>query len=384
MKVFATFATAMLLPLALVSGAGASAAVTVPLLTASPFALLSAAGISDVPTSTISGDVGVSPGPGGSITGLTCAEVTGTISSVDAAGPLPCRVTNPGMLTTAMTNLTAAYVDAAGRIPDSTLVGADNQLGGQTLVPGVYRFGHATTANLVGNLTLSGNADAVWIFQATTDLVTAGSSTVTLTGGAQSCNIFWQVGTSATLNASSTLRGTVLADTSIFVSSSVTVDGRLLAGAQTGTGAITLINDTITKPATCVTQASIDATAAAAAAQAQAQAAAATQAAAAAQAAADQAVAAAKAADAAAAAAAAAKAAAAAETAAQAAAAAQLAAKKAAAVAEKAAIAKAAAARAVKAAAVAKAAAARAATAKRLALKLSSIRRAHTQVGFTG
>ena len=358
---------AMLVPLTFVSSAASSAPVTVPLLTASPFALLSAAGISDVPTSTISGDVGVSPGPGGSITGLTCAEVTGTTSTVDAAGPLPCRVTNPGMLTTATTDLTAAYVDAAGRTPDSTLIGADNQLGGQTLVPGVYRFGHATTANLVGNLTLSGNADAVWIFQATSDLVTAGSSTVTLTGGAQSCNVFWQVGSSATLHASSTLRGTVLADTSVFVDSSVTVDGRLLAGAQTGTGAITLISDTITKPSTCVTQASIDSAAAAAA---QAAATAAAQAAAVAQAAADAKIAADKAA---------------ADALAAQTAAAEKVSADAKAAAAKAAAAKKAAARTrateAKRAATAKR---RAATAKRTRLKLTSIRTSRTHAGFTG
>ena len=225
MKVLATLAFAILVPLAFVSSAASSAPVTVPLLTASPFALLSAAGISDVPTSTVNGDVGVSPTTGASITGLTCAEVTGRISTVDAGGPLPCRVADPGMLTTATTDLTAAYVNAAGRTPDSTLAGADNQLGGLTLDPGVYRIDHATTANLAGNVTLHGNADAVWIFQASSDLVIAGSSTVTLTGGAQSCNVFWQVGSSATLHSSSTVRGTFLVNTSISVDSGVTVDG---------------------------------------------------------------------------------------------------------------------------------------------------------------
>jgi hypothetical protein len=381
MKGFAAvLGLALLLPLAFVSAASSSAPVTVPLGVAEPFAVLGGAGISDVPTSVINGDVGVSPGPGTSITGLTCAEVTGTTSSVDASGPLPCRVTNPGMLTTATTNVTAAFGDAAGRTPDSTLAGADNQLGGQTLVPGVYRFGHATTANLVGNLTLAGNADAVWIFQATSDLVTAASSTVTLTGGAQSCNVFWQVASTTMLNASSTFRGTILAHDVLAVLANVTIDGRLLDNAP---GAVTLISDTITKPATCVTQASIDAAAAAVVA-AQAAAAAAAQAAATAQAAADQAAAAAKAADVAAAAAAATKAAAAAQAAADAATAAQVAAQKAAAIAAQAAIAKAAAVKAAKAAATAKAAAGRAARAKSVALKRATVRKAITTAGFTG
>jgi hypothetical protein len=272
MKVLAAFASAMLLTLA-IAGTASAAPTTVSLGGADPFAILAAAGVSDVPTSTINGNVGVSPGPGSSITGLTCAEVTGTIYAVDATG-LPCFTVDPGLLTTAMSNLGTAYGDAAGRTPDDTSIATDNQLGGRTLVAGVYRFGHATTANLSGNLTLTGDADSVWIFQATSDLVTAASSTVTLTGGAQACNVFWQVGSSATLHTSSSLVGTVLADTSISVDASVTVAGRLLAGAVTGSGAVTLIQDTITRPASCVTQASINA-AAAALAQSQAAAAAA-------------------------------------------------------------------------------------------------------------
>jgi hypothetical protein len=378
--------TIALLTTLIVAGT-ASATTTVPLGTTSPFAVLAAAGVSDVPTSTISGNVGVTPAAGSFITGLTCAEVTGTIYAVDATAPQLCAINDPGLLTTARTDLTAAYLDAFGRTPDSTLVGADNQLGGQTLVAGVYQFGHATTANLSGNLTLNGNgnADSVWIFQATSDLVTASSSTVTLEGGAQACNVFWQVGSSATLHTGSSLVGTVLSNTSIVVDGGVTVAGRLLAGAQAGSGIVTLINDTITKPTTCVSQASINA-AAAAAAQAQAQAAAAAQAAAQAQAAAAAAAAAVQAANAKAAAAAAATAAAAAQAAVQAAAAAQAAAAKAAAVAAKAVVAKAAAAKAAKAAQVAKAAAAKAARAKATALKLASIRKAKAKAhaAFTG
>ena len=158
-------------------------------------------------------------------------------------------MTNPGLLTTAKSDVTTAYLDAAGRTPDTTFVSGDNQLGGQTLVPGVYSFGHATTANLIGNLTLSGDANAVWIFQASSDLVTASSSTVTLTGGAQACNVFWQVSSSATLNTSSTIQGTILALTSITVAHGATVDGRVLAR----NGKVTLDTNTITRP-TCAPQ----------------------------------------------------------------------------------------------------------------------------------
>ena len=405
MRPLATATAAMLLLLTFASTASA-VPTPVPLLTASPFAVLAGTGISDVPTSTISGDVGLTPAAGSFITGLTCAEVTGTIYAVDATGPAPCSANNPGLLTTAKNDLTAAYNDAAARIPDTTYIGADNQLGGQTLVPGVYRLPHATTANLVGNLTLSGNADAVWIFQATSDLVFAASSTVTFTGTAQACNVFWQVGSAATLHTSASIVGTILAHDDISVDDGVTVQGRLLAGGQANhQGAVTLIHDRIVKPATCVTQASLDAAAAAAAqaaaaaAQAQAQAAAAAKAAADAQAAANAAAAAAREADARAAAIAAEKAAAAAAEAAQAAAAAtaaaekaaaataaaeKVAAEKAAAVAAQAVVAKAAAAKAVTAAKVAKAAAVKAATSKRIAVKLAAVKKARIHAGFTG
>jgi hypothetical protein len=288
MKVLAIVAIAMFLPLMLASTASAAPPITVDLLTASPFAILAGDHLTNVPTSTIAGNVGLSPAAGSFITGLTCTEITGTLYAVDATGPL-CATNNPGLLTTAMNNLTTAYNDAAGRLPDTTYITADNQLGGQTLVPGVYRFGHATTANLIGNLTLSGDADAVWIFQATSDLVFAAASTVTFNGYAQACHVFWQVGSDTTLHSTASIRGTILSFNDIVVDDAVTVEGRLLAAAQAPhAGRVTLIHDTITAPAACVTQASIDSTNAAAAAAAAAQA----QAAAEAQAAADRAAAA--------------------------------------------------------------------------------------------
>jgi len=235
---------ALFFALTLASSAGGATTTTVPLGTADGFAVLAGTpNVTDVPTSAITGDVGLSPAPGSGITGLTCAEVTGTIYATDATG-LPCFVVNPGLLTTAKSDVTTAYLDAAGRTPDTTFVGGDNQLGGQTLVPGVYSFGHATTANLIGNLTLSGDSSSVWIFQASSDLVTASSSTVTLTGGARACNVFWQVSSSATLNTSSTIQGTILALTSITVAHGATVDGRLLAR----NGKVTLDTNTITRP----------------------------------------------------------------------------------------------------------------------------------------
>lgn len=236
------------LVVAVVGDAQAAATTTVPLGTAGSFAVLAGSGVTDIPTSAITGNVGLSPGPGSAVTGLTCAEVSGTIDVVDGTGD-PCFLVNPGLLTTAKNDLTSAYGNAAGRTPTKTFATGDNQLGGKTLIPGVYRFGHATTANLTGNLTLSGSASSVWIFQATSDLVTASSSTVTLTGGARACNVFWQVGSSATLGTSSRLVGTVMALTSITVTTGATVRGRVLAR----NGAVTLDSDTITRPAACAT-----------------------------------------------------------------------------------------------------------------------------------
>ena len=232
-----------LIPLTFAGNVVAASPPTVGLGTAESFAVLAGSSVTDVPNSAITGDVGVSPS--GWVPGLTCSEVTGTIYSVDGSGPAPCRVTNPGLLTTAKNDLTAAYVDAAGRIPDTTFAATDNQLGGQTLVAGVYRFGSATTANLIGNLTLNGDASSVWIFQATSTLVAASSSTVTLTGGAQACNIFWQVGSSATIGTSASFVGTIMADQQIALQTAASLQGRALARIT----AVTLDQNTITRPA---------------------------------------------------------------------------------------------------------------------------------------
>lgn len=223
-----------------------AAPTAISLGTARQFAILAGDAVTNVPTSVILGDVGLTPASGAGI-GLTCAEVTGTIYTVDLAGPL-CRDVNPGLLTTAKNALTTAYNSAAGKVPDMTFAGADNQLGSQTLTAGVYRFTGATTANLIGNLTLSGSGADVWIFQATSTLVTAANSSITFSGGAQACNVFWQVGSAATLGANSDFAGTILAHDDISLGSGVTVDGRLLAGGQANhAGAVTLISDTINR-----------------------------------------------------------------------------------------------------------------------------------------
>jgi hypothetical protein len=136
--------------------------------------------------------------------------------------------------------LTTAYNTAAAQAPTGT-VSAD--LGGQTLTPGVYNS--ATSLGLTGALTLDaqGNANAVFIFQAGSTLTTASASSVNLVNGAQACNVFWQIGSSATLGTASTFRGSILALTSITATTGATVDGRLLAR----NGATTLDSNTVTR-----------------------------------------------------------------------------------------------------------------------------------------
>ena len=229
----------------------ASAATAVQLNTAAPFAILAGTSITDVPTSSITGNVGLSPTTGAA-DHLLQSEVTGTIYSVDGAGPAG-SVNNPGLVNQAKNDLTTAFVSASGDLPTTTYVSNDNQLGGKTLTPGVYAFGHATTANLTAAspLVLNGNGDlnSVFVFQASSDLVTGSGSVVQLTNGAQACNVFWVVQSSATLNSSSTFVGTIMALTSANLLTGATVQGRVLAR----NGDVTLQSNTITAPSTCLT-----------------------------------------------------------------------------------------------------------------------------------
>ncbi len=223
---------------------------TVNLQSAAPFAILSGTpNITDAGnTSVIQGNVGLAPATGAGI-GLLCSQVTGTIYSVDAAGPLPCRVTNGPLMVTAKNDLTAAYTDAAGRTPVTT---APTELGGTTKVAGVYDSASTTFALTAGAgpLILDGQGDSssVFIFEMGfngTGLTVGSGSTVALINGAQACNVFWRLDTAA-INTTATFKGTILALNSISVANGATIEGRLLAR----NGNVTLINDTITTP-TC-------------------------------------------------------------------------------------------------------------------------------------
>ncbi len=217
------------------------AATAVSLGTADSFAILAGSGITiggAVNTSTITGDIGSYPTA--TITGIGNAILNGINHAGDS-------VTQGAKI-----DLGTAYT-AASQTPSTNLPAADNQLGSQTLAPGVYDFGGASTANIVGTLTLDGHGDpnAVFIFKASSTLVTAASSVVSLINGAQACNVFWQVGSSATLGAASTFKGNILATVSATLGTTANVEGRVLAQS----GAVTLDGSDVITKATCLTPA---------------------------------------------------------------------------------------------------------------------------------
>jgi hypothetical protein len=204
------------------------------------FAILTKSGVTDVFPSSITGDVGASPITGAAIH-LTCTEVAGKIYSVNAAGPLPCRVTDPSLLTTAVGNMQTAYTDAAGRTnPDFTNLGA-GQIGGLTLVPGLYKW---TTSVLIStNVTLSGGANDVWIFQIAGKLTQANATKMILKGGALPKNIFWQTSGAVSIGTTAEAEGVILAKTMIAMKTGASANCRLLA--QT---AVTLEQNAVTQP----------------------------------------------------------------------------------------------------------------------------------------
>ncbi len=193
---------------------------------AEPYAVLGSTEVTDAGTSTIDGRIGVSPG----------TSFTGFPAGLDTE-------IGTGAAAEARDDLTAAYGVAASLTPsDPTTSYAE--LGGLRLVPGVYAGG---ALSLTGTLRLDGDSDSVWVFQAASELTVAASSRVVLEGDADACNVFWKVGSSATLLGGADFVGTILADASITAVTDATVEGRLLAR----TGAVTLDDNTITRPDDC-------------------------------------------------------------------------------------------------------------------------------------
>jgi len=210
------------------------------------FVILTKTGISTTGTTSIVGDIGVSPIDSTGITGFgliadssntfsTSSLVTGRVYAANYTAPTPSN------MTTAVSAMETAYTDAAGRTtPDFTELGTGN-ISGMTLTPGLYKWG--TEVTITSGVTLTGGANAVWIFQIAGNLTVGNGAIVTLSGGAQAQNIFWQVAGQTTLGTTSQFKGIILCQTLIAMNTGATLDGRALA--QT---AVTLNANAVTKP----------------------------------------------------------------------------------------------------------------------------------------
>ncbi|MHB8361116.1 MAG: ice-binding family protein [Thermoplasmataceae archaeon] len=219
--------------------------------TAGNFTILSKSGISTTGTTSITGNIGVSPASAKYITGFglamsstgqyaTSSYVTGKVYAADYSSPTPTY------LTTAIGDMQTAYTNAAGRTnPNYVNLGAGN-INGMTLSPGLYKWG--TDLGISTSVTISGSASSVWIFQISGKLTFGNSAKIILSGGALPQNIFWQVAGGATLGTNASFSGIILSQTAITMATGATMNGR--AFAQT---AVTLEANTITEPTSTYT-----------------------------------------------------------------------------------------------------------------------------------
>lgn len=215
--------------------------------TAGDYAILAKAGVSSVPTSAVTGDIGLGPAAATYLTGFslvadstnvfaTSPQITGRAYAADYAVPTPSN------LTTAVSNMESAYTDAAGRpTPDHLELGTGN-IGGLTLQPGLYKWTSSVT--LPENVTISGGANDVWIFQTTGDLFMSAAKSITLSGGAQAKNIFWQVAGNVTLGAGAHFEGIVLCKTAVTLETGASMNGRILSQTE-----VALQQAVVTQPA---------------------------------------------------------------------------------------------------------------------------------------
>jgi len=216
----------------------------VSLGTAGNYVVLAKTAISTVPPSVLTGDVGISPAAQSFETGFslvadstnvfaTSTQVTGKIYAANDAVPTPAH------LTTAISNMEAAYTDAASRPTPDHLELLSGSIGGQTLAPGLYKWTSAIT--IASDLTISGAANDVWIFQTTGDITLAASKHIILSGGAQAKNVFWQVAGQATFGAGSHFEGVILCKTGITLQTGASMNGRALAQTEIALQQATLV-----------------------------------------------------------------------------------------------------------------------------------------------
>lgn len=205
------------------------------------FSVLAESAITNIPTSSISRDVGLSPAAGTSYSGLTTLEVGGTIYAVDSTGPAGLAGNNPGLLTTAINDMMTVFTGGTGVgidqpcTTDWSGTGPVNLTLVSPLGPGVYC---ADAFLLTGNLTLSGSG--VWIFKSAATLTTSVGSSVT---GGDPCNVWWRLVTAADIFPGTSIIGNILAGTSINMQSGARLNGRALAQA-----AVTLNANTNLRP----------------------------------------------------------------------------------------------------------------------------------------
>jgi hypothetical protein len=211
---------------------------------ASGFAILAKSGISTVPASSdVTGDLGLSPAAATYITGFsltshfteeyaTSSQVTGRVYASDYTAPTPSK------MTTAVSAMETAFTNAAGRSADVTELGSGD-IGGLTLSAKTYKWG--TGVLIPADLTLDGGADDIWIFQIAQDLTVSNGVEITLAGGAQAKNVYWQVSGAVDLGTTAHLEGIVLSQTAITLHTGASVNGRLLAQTAVDMDASTVV-----------------------------------------------------------------------------------------------------------------------------------------------
>lgn len=226
-KILVSAANILLAALFLCGSESAWAQAAPPLGTVAGFSVLGGSAVTSTGPTVVTGDLGIFPSNASSVTGFPPGIVVGTTHFADAVAQQ------------AQTDLTTAYVDLAGRPCGTVLTGTN--LGGLTLTAGVYCF--ATSAQLTGTLTLNaqGNPNAVFIFQMGSTLTTASASNVVVINGGSNCNVYWQVGSSATLGSTTSFAGNIVALTSITLITGANASGRLLAR----NGAVTMDSNNV-------------------------------------------------------------------------------------------------------------------------------------------
>jgi len=226
------------------TGGSSSALTAIDLGAAGNYVILAKTAVNNNATSAVTGDIGLSPAATSYITGFSVTNATGYATSSQVTGNIyaaDMAVPTPGNMTTAVGNMITAYNAAAGKTsPDFSELGTGN-IGGKTLVPGLYKW--TNTVIMPTDVTIAGGPNDIWIFQISGNLTMSSAVKIILSGGAQAKNIFWQVAGQATLGTTSHFEGIILSMTGITFQTGASINGRALA--QT---AVILDGNAITNP----------------------------------------------------------------------------------------------------------------------------------------